>query len=86
MKHYWLDLKSVIGVTGGVTVQYMISLLFDFPAGWILVLLFCSMVAIVWMAIRILKDPYSTDKSFDDYFYQDREDIRRIGKEESRSF
>jgi len=49
---------------------------------WILGLLFCSMVATVWMAIRILKDPYSTVKSFDDYFCQDREDIRRVGKEE----
>jgi len=28
-----------------------------------------------------LTDPYSTDKTFDDYFYQDREDLRRNGKE-----
>jgi hypothetical protein len=84
MRHHWLNLKFVIAASAGVTILYMISLLFDFPAQWILGLLLLSMVAIVWMAIRILKDTYATDKSFDDYFYQDREDVRRIGKEESR--
>jgi len=40
-----------------------------------------SVVTWVWMAVRILKDPNFTGKTFDDYFYQDREDICRNEKE-----
>lgn len=76
-----LALRSVITVTGSITLIYMISILFGLPLGLILGLLLSSMVATVWMVIRILKDPYTTDKTFDDYFYQDRPDIRRNGKE-----
>jgi hypothetical protein len=47
----------------------------------ILVLYLSAAAATLWMAFRILTDPYSTDKTFDDYFYQDREDLRRNGKE-----
>ncbi|HXI73183.1 MAG TPA: hypothetical protein VNN22_22830 [Verrucomicrobiae bacterium] len=45
------------------------------PFKWIFALCWSSIVAWVWMTIRILKDPYSTNRSFDEYFYQDREDI-----------
>jgi hypothetical protein len=68
-------------VTASVTFIYVMSLLFGLPFVWILGLLFSSMVATVWMVLRILKDPYSTDKTFDLYFYQDRPDLRRNGKE-----
>jgi len=40
-----------------------------------------SIVTRVWMAVRILKDPNISGKIFDEYFYQDREDICRNGKE-----
>ena len=72
---------EVISVTAGVTFLYLMSILCGLPVTWIFSLLMLSMAATVWMVIRILKDPYSTDKTFDDYFYQDREDIRRNGKE-----
>ena len=57
------------------------SILFGLPLVSILGLLLSFMVASVWMVIRILKDPYTTDKTFDEYLYQDRPDIRRNGKE-----
>ena len=44
----------------------------------VMVFLALSMAALIWMAIRILRDPYSTDKTFDEQFYQDRDDIRRV--------
>jgi len=74
-------LVSVIVVTASVAMIYMMSILSGLPFGWILGLLLLSMVTTVWMVIRILKDPYSTDKTFDEYFYQDRPDLRRNGKE-----
>jgi cell division protein FtsW (lipid II flippase) len=81
MKRPFQQLGSVIAVTAGFTVAYMMSILAELPIPWVFTLLVAAMVATVWMVIRILKDPYFTDKSFDDYFYQDREDIRRNGKE-----
>lgn len=71
----------MVAVAASITLIYMMSILFEAQLELILSLLLASFGAIVWMAIRILKDPYSTDKTFDDYFYQDREDIRRNGKE-----
>jgi len=61
----------------GVSALYLLSILFEVPVEWIFGLLACSMIAVVWMAIRILKDPFSTEKTFDEYFYQDRDDLRR---------
>jgi hypothetical protein len=80
-KPYWPGLGSVIALSAGVAAMYMMSVLFGLPPGWIFGLLLSSMVATVWMVIRILKDPYATDKTFDEYFYQDRPDLRRNGKE-----
>jgi hypothetical protein len=76
-----MRLGGVIAVAAGVTVVYMLSILGGLPVVWIFSLLLAAMIATVWMVIRILKDSCSTDKTFDDYFYQDREDIRRNGKE-----
>jgi hypothetical protein len=53
----------------------------EMPLEIMLALLGLTFVAHVWMVIRILKDPYSTDKTFDEFFYQDREDLRRNGNE-----
>jgi hypothetical protein len=46
-----------------------------------LALCISAMMATGWMVIRILKYPNSTDKTFDEYFYEDRPDLRRNGKE-----
>ena len=74
-------LGSAIALSAGIAIMYLMSILFGLPVGWIFGLLLSSMVATVWMVIRILKDPYSTDKTFDEYFYRDRPDLRRNGEE-----
>ncbi len=77
MKHRWTDLGSVIGVSSAVVVIYMLSILFEPPVVCVLCLFLSSLIALVWMVIKILKDAYSTDKTFDEYFYQDRAALRR---------
>ena len=81
MKQHRLPLGTVIGTTTGTSVVYLISILLEWRAGVVFALLVLSMVAMAWMAVRILKDPYSTDKTFDDQFYLDRDDLRRNGRE-----
>lgn len=75
MKHRGPALKSVMAVAVAATGIYMLSILVEAPAQWVFGLGLSAMVGIVWMAIRILKDPYSTDKTFDDCFYMDRPDL-----------
>ena len=79
-KPTWLTLGPVIGVTTSIVLFYMMSILFRLPLGWIFGLLLSSMAATVWMVVCILKDSYTTDKTFEE-FYQDRPDLRRNGKE-----
>ena len=44
----------------------------------LLMVLFLTLnAAFIWMVIRILKDGEPSTKSFDDYFYEDREDLKR---------
>jgi hypothetical protein len=81
MKPKCLKLDRVIGITATVTMIYLGSSMLDLPAWVSLALFVVAVVTNIWMVIRILKDPYTTDKTFDDYFYQDRPDIRRVGKE-----
>jgi hypothetical protein len=81
MKRRQPSLQLTISVTAGFTMIYLLSIMFDVRLVLILSLFLLSTVATLYMVFRILKDPYSTDKTFDDYFYQDREDIRRVGKE-----
>jgi hypothetical protein len=64
-------------MAGAAMVAYLAGILLDLPFPAILALLGLCFVANVWMVIRILKDPYSTEKTFDEYFYEDREDLRR---------
>ena len=81
MKRPRLSLRLVILVAGGFTVLYTVSLALEPSAGAVLGLFACSVAATLYMVLRILKDPSSTDKTFDEYFYQDREDLRRNGRE-----
>jgi hypothetical protein len=75
-----LSLTSVIGVFTGITLAYLFSILAGASLVWVLGLFCSSMMALVWMVVRILKDPWSTNKTFDEYFYQDRRDFRRSDK------
>jgi hypothetical protein len=72
----WLSLQTAIAGTSGLAVVYLTSLVLGAPLSVVLCLLWLAMIATVFMVLRILKDPYSTDKTFDDYFYSDREDLR----------
>ena len=74
-------LRWVIFAATTVVVTYLIGILLNMPLQWVYGLYGLSVSALIWMTLRILKDPYSTEKSFDDYFYQDRPDIRRVGTE-----
>ena len=82
MKRHGISLVGVIGISAAISVIYLISVVGRAPWVVTLSLLGLAWVAIVWMAIRILKDPYSTDKTFDEQFYLDRYDLRRGGPEE----
>ena len=76
-----LKLNSVIILASSAAVAYLIAISLSVRLDWIYALYGLAVVACIWMALRILRDPWSTDKTFDDYFYQDRPDIRRVGKE-----
>ncbi len=78
MKRLFPSLESVVGVTAGITAFYLLSVILNWATDLILVLYGASIVGLWWMTIRILKDPYSTDKSFDEFFYQDRDDLKRV--------
>jgi hypothetical protein len=81
MKPRCMSFKWVIAAAAVVTIIYLICMLLGFPSRSILALYGLSVFAYVWMVIRILKDPFSTDKTFDELFYQDRDDLRRSGKD-----
>ncbi len=79
--HTTSSLKWVIAAATGVAGLYLVSVVLRAPQEWIYLLYGLSVAATIWMVIRILKDPYVTDKTFDEYFYQDRPDIRRARRE-----
>jgi hypothetical protein len=81
MKHHRLSLGAVIGAATSLALLYMWSIILDLWLALILGLYVSATIALFWMVFRILKDPYSTDRTFDDYFYQDRDDLRRHGTE-----
>ena len=76
-----LNLRSVIVVASGVVLIYLAGVLMALPIAWIFALYSLSAVATVWMVLRILKDPCSIGKTFDAFFYLDRPDLRRTGRE-----
>jgi hypothetical protein len=79
MKRQRTSLGTVIGSTSVIGLAYVMSVLIGLRDAIILGLLGLACVAIIWMVIRILKDPHTTNKTFDDQFYEDRDDLRRCG-------
>jgi hypothetical protein len=84
MKHQRTSLGTVIGSTAVISLIYMVSVVLGLPAAIIWGLLGVACVATLWMVIRILKHPHITNKSFDDQFYEDRDDLRRRGNTSHR--
>lgn len=74
-------LISAIIVATGAAMAYLIGILLDVRFEWVYALFGLAVGACIWMTIRILRDSWSTDMTFDDYFYQDRPDIRRVAEE-----
>jgi hypothetical protein len=72
-------LPRVIATTAGVTFLYLLSIALRCPLEVILMLYGVTLIVTVRLVVEILKDPYSADKTFTDYFYLDREDLRRCG-------
>lgn len=81
MRKRWFTLGEVIATTAAVTLAYLLGVLLELRLEILMALFLATFAVTVWMVIRILKDPYTTDKTFDEYFYQDRDDIRRTGTE-----
>lgn len=81
MKQPRISLGKVIGSTIAISVVYLVSAVSQMQYGVVLGLLGLAITATIWMVVRILKDPWQTNKTFDDQFYQDRDDLRRCGKE-----
>jgi len=76
-----ISLESVIASAAALALVYALAILLGLGLEIILCLYIASTAAMLGMVFRILKDPVCTDKTFDDYFYQDRDDIRRVGKD-----
>jgi hypothetical protein len=76
-----LQLQSVIAVATGAVLVYLGGIFVELPLEWVFAFYGLATGTTVWMVVRILKDPSTTEKTFDDYFYQDRPDLRRSGKE-----
>jgi len=76
----FLKLNSVIILATSVAATYLIAISLNVRLEWVYALYGLSVGACIWMTLSILTDPWSTAKTFDDYFYQDRPDIRRVGK------
>ena len=76
MKRPFLKLETTILAGGAIVVVYLLSILFELRLALILGGFLLSIAATLWIVYRILRDPYSTDKTFDDYFYSDRDDLR----------
>jgi len=73
------SLGGVVGATAGISGVYLTNVLLQSRTEVVFVLFTLAVAATAWLVVRILKDPYSTEKTFDDQFYQDRDDIHRIG-------
>lgn len=56
---------------------YVILIQFGPPYPLIAAAFTLSPVPIIWMVIRVLKDPVNTNRTFEDYFYQDT-DMERV--------
>ena len=60
-----------------ILLAYTISTQLNVNYSFIFFLFVLMHVAFIWMVIKILKDGEASKKSFDEFFYEDREDLKR---------
>ena len=70
-------IKIPIALTTLIVVVYTFSTQLSINYSIIFSLFLIAHVAFVWMVIKILKDGKASQKSFDEYFYEDRKDLKR---------
>ena len=69
-------IKFPIGLTTAVLIIYVFFSQMNVPYSWVMSLFLLVNGLFIWMIIRILKDGNPSEKSFDDYFYEDFEEKR----------
>ena len=62
-----------ITVTTSILTIFLLGVGFEINHGSLMVLILLVHVSFFWMVYRILKDGTPSEKSFDEYFYEDRE-------------
>jgi hypothetical protein len=77
MKHRRTRLGTVIGSTAVISLVYLISVVLGLRDAIVWGLLGVACLATIRMAILILKHPHTTNKTFDQQFYENRDDLRR---------
>ena len=70
-------IKAPIAITTIILVVYSFSTQLDISYSIIFTLFILANAVFLWMVFKILKDGQPSEKSFDDYFYEDREDLKR---------
>lgn len=74
------DVYNIITFATAYLVLYVTGAQLGVLPAWVLVLLFLgSPVLVIYMVIRILKDDYSPDGTFDEgYWYEDKDRIESV--------
>ncbi|MEM7548915.1 MAG: hypothetical protein AAF363_04540 [Bacteroidota bacterium] len=65
------QLSKAVLIVSSVLVIYLISISFQFSFSWIFLLFITLHFLLVWLVIKILKDPNPSTKTFERYFYED---------------
>jgi len=65
-----LNAISLLIITTLVLITVTIFAAMDFPFGWIFFLTLAGQMLLIYMVFRVLKDDYTTNKTFED-FYED---------------
>ena len=69
--------ENAVSVITLYLILYVVLIQFGAPYPLITAVFTLSPFLIIWMVFRVLRDPVSTSRTFDDYFYQDA-DIARV--------
>ncbi len=65
-----LNAISLLIITTLVLITVTIFAAMDFPFGWIFFLTLAGQMLLIYTVFRVLKDDYTTNKTFED-FYED---------------